>query len=51
MKIKSLSIMNFAGLKGKHTYDFPSIIALCAKNGSGKTSYKRIAFWTYRIHS
>lgn len=39
MKIKNLSIINFAGLKGKHTYDFPSIIALCAKNGSGKTSF------------
>ena len=39
MKIKSMNIANFCGIKGKHRYDFPEVIALCAKNGSGKTSF------------
>lgn len=38
MKIKSLEIKNFRGIRSL-TLEMPQIVAICAKNGSGKTSF------------
>lgn len=38
MKIKTINVMNFQGLKGIHCFDLDKITALCQSNGAGKTS-------------
>ena len=38
MIIKKIEISNFAGIKGSVTFNMPHIMALCGKNGMGKTT-------------